>query len=116
MAKARLDRELLDSIAPRRPFFKGRVIGVQGQQCEGIFLIAEGQVLLSRRQEEGEDYALYLLSAGDVFGEGALQPERRCLVTARGVTDGFAYLIAPAAIPRVLEYYPALGVHILTLL
>jgi CRP-like cAMP-binding protein len=116
MAKARLDYDLLDSIARRRPFFKGRVVGVQGQPCEGVFIIGEGQVLLSRAQQGGDDYALYLLGAGDVFGEGALQPDQLWLVTARGVTDGFAYVISPAAIPRVLEYYPALGTQVLTLL
>ena len=85
MPKARLDYELLESIAPRRPFFKGRVVGVQGQPCEGVFIIGEGQVLLSRAQHGGDDYALHLLGPGDVFGEGALtrilnvRDRRRCV-------------------------------------
>lgn len=111
-----LDDSLLEEIAVRRPFFQGRLIAVQGQRSEGLCLVGEGQVLLSRRNEAGEDYALFLLGPGDMFGAGAVRPEGRWLVTARGVTDGFLYVLAPANLPRLFEFYPHLGVHFLRLL
>ena len=106
----------LERIATRKPFFQGRLIGVQGQVCEGLHLIEEGQVLLSRANAAGEDYALFMMGPGHAFGAGALRPDGRWLVTARALTNGVAHVVAPAHVPKVFQYYPALGMHLLRVL
>jgi len=111
-----LDARPLSDLAPRVPFWKGTVLGTQGQPCEHLYIIAEGQVLLSRRNPAGDDHALYLLGPGDLFGEGALRPESRWLATARAVTDGAAHLLRASQIPQLAQYYPQLTAHILQLL
>jgi CRP/FNR family transcriptional regulator len=113
---AEFSEPLLADFAHRRPFSRGRLIGVQGQPCEGVHIITEGQVLLCREDQGEADYALYLLGTGDLFGEGALHPDCRWLVSARGATDGCAYLLPTACLPRIVEYCPALGAHLLRLL
>jgi CRP/FNR family transcriptional regulator len=107
---------LLADFAHRRPFSRGRLIGVQGQPCDGVYIITEGRVLLCREDHEGSDYALYLLGPGDLFGEGVLHPDSCWLVSARGATDGCAYLLPAGTLPRLFEYCPALGAHLLQLL
>lgn len=111
-----LDSRPLADLAPKVRFWKGACIGAQGEPCENIYIVSEGQVLLSRRDAHGEDYALFLLGSGDLFGEGALGSSRRWLVTARAVTDGSAHVLPAALIPRLAQYHPQLTAHIVTLL
>jgi CRP-like cAMP-binding protein len=92
------------------------LIGGQGDPCENLYIIAEGQVLMSRRSPEGEDYALYLLGPGDLFGEGSLRPGRCFLGTLRAVTDVTVHALPAAQLPRFAQYYPQLMAHVGSLL
>jgi CRP/FNR family transcriptional regulator len=111
-----LDSRALTDLAPRTRFWKGTRIGTQGELCENVYIIAEGQVLLSRRNSEGEDYALYLLGPGDLFGEGSLGRQRRWHVTAKAMTDGVTHVLPACQLPRFAQFYPQLTAHIVTLL
>lgn len=111
-----IDLRPLEALATRRPLLKGRLIGVQGQEADCLYIIESGQVLLSRAGEDGEDYALYLLGPGQLFGEGSLHPEREWLVSARAMTDGAAYVAPAHLLPRLFQHYPDLARHILNLL
>lgn len=95
---------------------KGQRIGTQDRPCDRLHLIAEGQVLVSRRNSEGEQHALYLLGPGEIFGVGALLPERSWLVTARAVTDGSYYALPGSHIATLAQYYPQLAAHLFSLL
>jgi len=106
----------LAEIAPRVPFWKGTVFGAQGQPCTSLYIIVRGQVLLSRRGLDGEEYSAYLLAPGDLFGEGSLDPDRTWMVTARAVSDGAVHVLPSAQLPRFMQYYPELGAHIVRLL
>lgn len=103
-------------LAPRHPIEKGRKIGGQGRPCDRLYLIAEGQVLISTRDDEGDELALYLLGPGEVFGIGALLPERRWLVTARAVTDGVVHALPGAHVAKMGQYYPELTTHLFAVL
>lgn len=116
LSLADLDLRVLEEIAPRKALLKGRLICVQGQQAGSLYLIETGQVLLTRTDTEGEDYSLYLLGAGQLFGEGALHPEGVSLVTARAMTDGTVYELPAALLPRLFQFYPALARHVVNLL
>lgn len=111
-----IDLRGLEEIAPRKPLLKGRLICVQGQKADSLYLIEEGQVMLCRTGADDEDYSLYLLGPGQLFGEGALHPEGVSLVTARAMTDGSAYALSAALLPRLFQHYPELARHILNLL
>jgi CRP-like cAMP-binding protein len=106
----------LADVAPRTPFWKGSTLGVQGEPSNSLYIIARGQVLLSRTNARGETHALYLLGPGDLFGEGALQPERTWMVTARAVTDGEFHVVRAAQMPRLAQYHPQLTAHVLGLI
>lgn len=116
LALPHVDLQALDEIASRKALMKGRLICVQGQQADSLYLIVEGQVLLCRTDADGEDYSLYLLGPGQLFGEGALHPEGLSLVTARAISDGTAYVLSAAMLPRLFQHYPELARHILNLL
>lgn len=95
---------------------KGRKIGIQGKPCDRLHLIAEGQVLLSRKDEAGQENALYLLGPGEVFGAGALLPEQQWLTTARSLTDGYFHALPGARVATLAQYYPQLTAQLFALL
>jgi len=106
----------LAGLAPLRKFWKGTLVGRQGEPCDQLYVISRGQVLLSLEREEDVSDPLYLLGAGEIFGEGSLRPERRWLVTARAVTDGTAHVLPAAHLPRLCQYYPELTSYIIGLM
>lgn len=106
----------LAEIAPRIEFWKGMQIGKQGTPCSQLYIVASGQVLLSRRDVDGVERPLFLLGPGDLFGEGSLRPERVWLANSRAVTDGSAHVLPAAQFPRLAQYYPRLTNHIIRLL
>lgn len=106
----------LAGLAPLRKFWKGALIGTQGEPCNQLYIIASGQVLLSLQSEGDASDPLYLLGAGEIFGEGSLRPERRWLVTARAVTDGTAHVLPAAHLPRLCQYHPELTSYIIGLM
>jgi len=110
------DSRPLSEIAPKVRFWRGACIGTQGEPCDSVYIIAEGKVLLSRRDAHGDDYALYLLGSGDLFGEGALGSRKRWLVTARAISDGSAHVLPVSQIARFAQYLPEFTAHIITLL
>jgi CRP-like cAMP-binding protein len=114
--RAQLDSPPLSDLAPRVQFCKGMEIGIQGERCESLYIIAEGQVLMSRRHPEGGEYALYLLGPGDLFGEGSLRPKRRWLANLRAVTDVSLHRLPTAQLPRFAQYYPELMGYVMSLL
>lgn len=111
-----LDSRHLSELAPRMPFWKGMEIGVQGQPSDSLYIIAEGQVLLSRTGPGRAEHALYLLAPGDLFGEGSLRPERCWLVTARAATDGVVHVLPSGQLSRFAQYFPRLAAHLIILL
>ncbi len=114
-ARAHAGDDLAD-LAPAMPFFRGDILGEQGQPCHSVYLLAQGQVLLSRQGPAGQPYALYLLRPGELFGEGSLRPERRWLVTARALEDGIAHVLPARQLPRLAQHHPELTAGVIALL
>jgi CRP/FNR family transcriptional regulator, cyclic AMP receptor protein len=114
--RAQLDSPPLADLAPRVQFYKGMEIGTQDEPCDSLYIISEGQVLMSRRNPGGGDYALYLLGPGDLFGEGSLRPRRRWLANLRAVTNVVAHRLPASQLPRFAQYYPQLVGYVMSLL
>ena len=106
----------LTDIAARMAFWKGLQLGVQGEPCPHLYIVATGQVLLRRRNSRGEECALYLLGPGDLFGEGSLLPGGEWIFSAQAVTDGMAYTLRAAQLPHLAQYHPEITAHLVRLL
>ena len=105
----------LTDLAPLRLVSKGRIIGVQGQECDRLYLIVEGQVLLSRRDAE-EEHALFLLGPGEIFGIGSLLPDCRWLATSRAVTDCLVRALPGTHVDTLARYSPRLAAQLFAVL
>jgi len=65
----------------------GETILEQGDEADRFYVIAGGEVTVTRRSPEGEDVALATLGPGQFFGEIGLLAETRRTATVRAVDD-----------------------------
>ncbi len=79
-------------------------IFAQGDRCTGVMYIDKGRVRLSAISPEGRIAVVSVLSAGAIFGEGALAGQRRRKSTAEAITACSITIIKTAEIRRRLHH------------
>ncbi len=83
------ERELqeLSRIAPMRHFPQGRFIYHMGEPVRTLYIIGEGEVVISTVTREGKELILGVLGSGDVFGELFAPKEDTGMTEAKAHTD-----------------------------
>ena len=94
-----------------RTFQQGEVIFRQGDAGWEAYLLEEGSVRLVKKVR-GEGRSLSVLGPGDLFGESALVPDTARSSTAIALTPGFARVLDPRILPRLLERDPPAAARI----
>jgi CRP-like cAMP-binding protein len=115
-AFAPLDAPVLErwaSAARRTGFGRGRVIFVEGDPSDAVYLIVRGIVRIVRTELDGTETTLRLVRNGDVFGELAVLDGGPRSATAIAVRDVVAYRLPASA---VLAELPAPGTVARTML
>jgi CRP-like cAMP-binding protein len=76
--------QIIAGIATERMFPKGVPLFVENMAADSMFILADGRVKVSAKNEKGDDVALGELGVGDFLGELSLiQPgQRMCSATA----------------------------------
>jgi alkyl hydroperoxide reductase subunit AhpC len=80
----------LDSLAERAEKVSasaGDTIVAEGDAADRFYVIAQGEVGVSRRSPEGEEIELAKLGPGQFFGEVGILAETRRTATVRAITD-----------------------------
>lgn len=86
-----------------RRFRRGQALFTEGDVAERVFVIDQGQVLISSTSPDGREIVLGLRGPGDIIGElSALDGEARS-ATALVVTDVEAIVAPGSALARALE-------------
>ena len=81
------DLESLAEQAEKVTFADGDTIVAEGDTADRFFVIAQGEVAVTRRAPEGEQIELATLGPGQFFGEVGLLAETRRTATVRAVGD-----------------------------
>jgi small-conductance mechanosensitive channel/CRP-like cAMP-binding protein len=113
MAEADLD--LLIKGMRTVTFAAGEQIIRQGEPGDSLFVIVEGDVLVSLG-ETGRHHSIVTLHRGDFFGEMSLITGEPRNATCSARTDVVCYLIDHAALHSLLEGRPQLADHLSSLL
>jgi CRP-like cAMP-binding protein len=80
----------LDSLAERAAkvtFAAGDTIVAEGDPADRFYVIARGEVAISRRSPEGDEIKLARLGRGQFFGEVGILAETRRTATVRAVGE-----------------------------
>ena len=77
----------LEEQAERVSFAAGDMIVAEGDLADRFYVIAQGEVAISRRTPEGDEVKLATLGRGQFFGEVGILAETRRTATVRAVDD-----------------------------
>jgi CRP/FNR family transcriptional regulator, cyclic AMP receptor protein len=106
------DVRSLISIIHNRNYIAGEYIFYQGDPGIGLYLIREGEVLISRESENGEKITLAVFNKGDFFGELALLDSEKRSASAIANSDTKLSVIFKPDLDEFIEKYPKKGIRI----
>ena len=84
----------------------GERIVVQGAEGDSLFVVADGEVEVMLRQDDGRDRAVDTMGDGAVFGEMALLTGERRNATVRAVDTAMILEIGPRHYEPILRAHP----------
>jgi len=101
-------------IIHNRVYATGEYVFHQGDPGIALYIIIEGEVVISETHSDGENYDLALLSQGDFFGEIALMDEGSRSASAIATRRSSLAVIFRPDLDEFIEKYPKKGIEILT--
>jgi CRP-like cAMP-binding protein len=90
-------------------YAKKDVIFTQGDACDAVFYIQEGQVKLTVVSKTGKEATIGILPHDTFFGESSLAGQRLCVGTATALTDCSILRIEKAAMLKALHSHQELS-------
>jgi len=101
------------NIIHNRNYLSGEYIFYQGDPGIGLYIIREGEVIIQRANELGNNIPLATFSDGDFFGELALIDGEKRTASAIAKTDCRLAVIFKPDLDEFIEAYPKKGIKIL---
>lgn len=96
-------------------FYKGELIVQEGEVCEGIILLVEGQVAIQKTSPNGDFSTLNLLGPGDSFGEDIIFSQKRHYpVSLEAASNGKYLLVERERLFDMIRHSPQLLSNILS--
>jgi CRP-like cAMP-binding protein len=96
-----------------RNYISGEYVFYQADPGIGLYLIREGEVLISRENENGDKITLAVFHKGDFFGELALVDGEKRSASAIANSDTKLSVIFKPDLDEFIEKYPKKGIKIL---
>lgn len=124
MAKARLDaRELLAGLplfraltaealaaiaagTTVRQVMRGEVVFNRGEECDGIHVVAYGQIKLAFVSDDGNEKVVEIVPAGRSFGEAPLFSASPYLMMAQALSDSLLLHVGKGVVLAAIERHP----------
>jgi serine phosphatase RsbU (regulator of sigma subunit) len=105
---------MLRQVAVKRSYPAKTVLAREGEPADTLYLIADGQVALTRKLEgSDEDFVLGYLNAGQYFGEMAVITEEPRSITVTTLTDTDVLEITKEHFEQIFAASPAMARSIL---
>ena len=103
----------LTRIIHNRNYLAGEYIFYKGDPGIGLYVIREGEVSISREEDDKEKITLATFSKGDFFGELAMIDGETRSASAIAKTDTRLAVIFKPDIDEYIDKYPKKGIKIL---
>lgn len=108
--------EIAASVIQLRSFEAQTVLFQEGDSGEALYILAEGQVKLSKVDLGGYEKTLAILQPPEFFGEMALLGSQTRSATAMTLTEVKAYLLFQDDFNKLLQSYPSISLNLTTTL
>jgi CRP-like cAMP-binding protein len=92
---------------------KGERLFEQGAECEGMFVVASGQVKVFKLNPEGKEHLLHLVLPGETFAEAALFGGFDYPASAQAVTDAELVFLPKRPMLKLLADHPIIPLKLL---
>jgi len=99
----------LASAAIRSSHKAGKIIFLEGEPAQGMFLVGEGIVKVCRITKEGREHILHMIRPGDSFNDIAVLDGGPNPATAIAQTDVVVWCICRSALRRISRDHPDLA-------
>lgn len=100
-----------------RLVWKGEILANEGDLCNGIGMIIDGQLAMQKYTSSGDFATLELLGAGEIFGEYLIFGHKKTYpVTIEAVTNSKVIMISREMLMTLLNQSPAIMQSFLTIL
>ena len=90
-------------------FDRGEVIFLEGRRCEGVYLVASGQVRIYKVSPEGREQVLLVAGPGETFNEVPVFDGGPNPATAEALEPTVLYLVPRDDLLALAAEYPAIG-------
>ncbi len=99
---AQIDKELLE-----RTFAKGQMLFLEGEPCEGLYLVRSGQVRIFKSSPEGRELVLLMTRPGDSFNDAPAFDGGSNPASASALETSTIYIIPRQVLLSLLASCPA---------
>ncbi len=106
--------QLLESMAKLQKFDAGTPVFRQGDECPGVYIVAEGLVRIFKLAPNGKEHVLHLVSPGQTFAEVAAIGGFNCPANAQSIADSVVVLLPTEPFMNALHTHHELCLQIMT--
>jgi len=109
----KIELEAIDRVSITKIFPKEKIILLEDEDGDTLFIIKNGKVKVTTFSESGKEVIFSILNAGDFFGEMSLLDGKPRSATVVSMEDAQIQLIRRAEFYRLLEDHPRIALRLL---
>jgi CRP-like cAMP-binding protein len=102
-------RKQMSQYVRRRRYSAGQTILIEGEPCDGLYFVLQGQVRLLRGANEGREHVVRVLGPGATFNDGAVFDGGANSEGAVAVEESTVGSIPKPAMLALIERYPEIA-------
>jgi len=95
-----------------RSYDKGSLIYAEGDEPQGLYLVASGSVRIFKGSEAGREQDLHHLAAGESFGDAAAFDGEPTIANAEPMERSVVLLVPRQALRDLMMEYPEIGLSV----
>lgn len=107
---------MIAAVMTEKAFARNELIFLEDDPGEGMFIIRQGRVKVSKSSADGREQILHILKEGDIFAEVVLFDQGVYPATAEAVEETRVWLLRNGDMEVLLQNHPKLAVKLLRLM
>ncbi len=107
------DLQTIMDMAVKRSFPKGKMIVIEEDQADTLYIIEKGSVKITRLNEDGREVILAILGSAEFFGEMALLDGQGRSANVMALEDAVLYTLNRRDFLDVLNRFPSISIQLL---